>query len=263
MEIKINKQLARKVLSIVDHGLVKGLGEPEKGKMCIEAAVCFALGLPHSDNPPCVGKQVRNFKISLNDCSWSSDEARTKGMRKLAIAQLGSDFVDQKKFLELVGFDCITKILPVIVKNALKEDRNNKFVKERKDAEKLKPLLEKLESAKTFDEAKVIAKEVWDVYASASASVYAYAYAYAYASAYAYAYASAYASVYAYAYASASASVYAYAYASAKKNLVFNDQILNMTAQAGLDALIKLKSPGTKYLDLCEVQVVNGKKTHE
>src|SRR4051812_17912065 len=98
--ITINKVLARKVLKVVDAGLVGGLGVQEEGKMCIEAAVCFALGLPHGDNPPCVGENVRDFKISLNDCKWPSDRARTKGMRKLAIAQLGSNEISQSKFLE-------------------------------------------------------------------------------------------------------------------------------------------------------------------
>jgi hypothetical protein len=47
--------------------------------MCVEAAVCYALGLPHSDNPPCVGYAVRQYKIRLNDSNWSSNEARAKG----------------------------------------------------------------------------------------------------------------------------------------------------------------------------------------
>ncbi len=258
MEIKLTKEVARKVLKVVDAGLVSGLGVAEPGKMCVEAAVCFALGLPHDDNPPCVGNSVRNFKISLNDCKWSSDKARTKGMRKLAIAQLGSNEIDQTKFLELVGFECITKILPVIIENALKEDKDNKFVKDRDDAGKLKPLLAELKKVKTYKGAGKLAGKIWDVYASAyayayaSASAYAYAYAYASASAYAYASASAYAYAYAYAYASASASAYASAYAYAKKNPTFSDKILNMTAEAGLNALKKLKSPGVKWLDLCK-----------
>ena len=95
MEVTINKELAKKVLNVVDKGLVNGMGEAVPGKMCVEAAVCYALGLPHSDNPPCVGQNVRSFKISLNDQKWPTDKDRTKGMRKLAIAQLGSDEIDQ------------------------------------------------------------------------------------------------------------------------------------------------------------------------
>jgi hypothetical protein len=244
METKINKEMARKVLKIVDSGLVSGMGVAEPGKMCVEAAVCYAMGLPHSDNPPCVGESVRHFKIALNDCRWSSNEARTKGMRKLAIAQLGSNEIDQKKFIERVGFECITKILPVIIKNALEEDKDNKFVKDRKDEENLTPLLKKLSKAKTYKEAGELVEKVWEVYAfhaaaaADSASSYASSYAYAYASSYAYVYASSYAR--------AVASSYV------NKNPTFSDKILNMTAEAGLNALKKLKSPGVKWLDLCE-----------
>lgn len=89
--MELNEAVARKVLETVDAGLSSGLGVQKPGKMCVEAAVCYALGLPHGDNPPCVGVAVRAFKIRLNDSGWSSPEARAKGMRKLAIAQLGSD----------------------------------------------------------------------------------------------------------------------------------------------------------------------------
>lgn len=83
--------IARKVLETVDAGLVKGLGLPIPGKMCVEAAVNYAFGLPHGDSPSCVGAAVRAFKIRLNDSAWPTDKDRTEGMRKLAIAQLGRD----------------------------------------------------------------------------------------------------------------------------------------------------------------------------
>lgn len=86
MEIKLNKKVAEKIIKIIDKGLVSGLGVAEPGKMCVEAAVCYALGLPHGDNPQCVGKEVRAFKIALNDSWWPTDKDRTRGLRKLAIA---------------------------------------------------------------------------------------------------------------------------------------------------------------------------------
>src|ERR1700679_473096 len=88
--MEINLDLAKKVLSVVDAGLVSGMGVPEPGKMCVEAAVCYAMGLPHSDEPTCVSPALRRLKIRLNDSRWSSDAARTKGLRRLAVAQLGS-----------------------------------------------------------------------------------------------------------------------------------------------------------------------------
>lgn len=51
------------------------------GQVCIEAAICETLGMAHGDEPGCVAKTVREFKIALNDCDWSSPAARAKGLR--------------------------------------------------------------------------------------------------------------------------------------------------------------------------------------
>src|SRR5690242_4423850 len=98
--VELNEAVAAKVLKAVDAGLSQGLGEQKPGQMCVEAAVCYALGLPHGDNPPCVGSAVRAVKIRINDSNWSSKAARAKGMRRVAIAQLGSDKLDQTEFLK-------------------------------------------------------------------------------------------------------------------------------------------------------------------
>ena len=115
---EINEALARKVLSVVDAGLVNGMGLAAPGHMCVEAAVCYALGIAHSDEPPCVGAAVRRFKINLNDSQWSSDAARTKGMRLLAIAQLGSDTIDQRAFADMVIVGVVRRILPIALQAA-------------------------------------------------------------------------------------------------------------------------------------------------
>jgi hypothetical protein len=88
--IEITEKIAAKVLTIVDAGLTSGLGKPKPGEMCIEAAVCYALGEPHGDEPACVSKALRAFKIRLNDSDWSNRHARAMGLRRLALAQLGS-----------------------------------------------------------------------------------------------------------------------------------------------------------------------------
>src|ERR1700732_3111062 len=101
--MKITKTIAKKVLSVVDAGLVSGLGSPVPGQMCVEAAVCFALGLPHGDKPACVAPSLRLLKIRLNDSRWSSPSARAKGLRRLALAQLGSaGALDEKEFVKRV-----------------------------------------------------------------------------------------------------------------------------------------------------------------
>ena len=109
---EITKAVAEKVLATVDAGLVKGLGESEPGKMCVEAAVCYAMGLPHSDNPGCVSSAVRWFKIALNDADWSSNAARAKGMRRLALIQLGSvGVVDNVEFVTRLAMLTVNVII--------------------------------------------------------------------------------------------------------------------------------------------------------
>lgn len=85
------KALARKVIALINHGLIGGLGEPKPGEMCVEAAICYALEETHGDEPSCVDSRIRDFKIALNDCNWSSNMARARGLKRLAIASLGSD----------------------------------------------------------------------------------------------------------------------------------------------------------------------------
>ena len=115
-DVEINEAVARKILQTVDAGLVCGVGEPIPGQMCVEAAVCYALGLPHGDDPSCVGTAVRAFKIGLNDSAWSSSAARAQGMRALAVAQLGSDVIDQQQFSGLLLLRTIQKLCPVLLR---------------------------------------------------------------------------------------------------------------------------------------------------
>ncbi len=110
--ITVRRSHVVKLVELLSHGLVAGLGEQKPGKMCVEAAVCCALGLPHGDNPPCVGESIRNFKIGLNDSSWSSNQTRAKGMARLAIAQLGSDELNQREFSRLLALRVTQKLLP-------------------------------------------------------------------------------------------------------------------------------------------------------
>lgn len=117
MSYELNETIVKKILSTVDCGLSKGKGEPVPGHMCVEAAVCFAFGLPHSDNPPCVGPAVRAFKIELNDAQWSSDMARANGLRTISIAQLGSEKLDQNEFSKLLAERTIRIVLPIALRN--------------------------------------------------------------------------------------------------------------------------------------------------
>jgi hypothetical protein len=118
--IKITPKLITKIHTLLDAGLVCGVGKPEPGQMCVEAAICYALGLPHGDDPKCVLPVLRSIKISLNDQFWSSNAARAEGMRRLAIAQLGSDELDTKDFLMRVARMTIQTMLPSALRSAAK-----------------------------------------------------------------------------------------------------------------------------------------------
>lgn len=102
--IVITKEIASKVLETIDAGLTGGLGHPIPGQMCVEAAVCYALGLDHSDDPKCVGHAIRALKIALNDLQWPNDKERAKGLRRLGLIQLGSlGTVDEKLMIQKVA----------------------------------------------------------------------------------------------------------------------------------------------------------------
>ena len=55
----IDANIVQKILDMVDMGLVRGLGIQKPGKMCVEAVICYALGMPHNDKPNCVASSVR------------------------------------------------------------------------------------------------------------------------------------------------------------------------------------------------------------
>ena len=66
--------------------------------MCIEAAICYALNLPHGDNPNCVELSVSRYKIVINDSRhWISPQSRAKHLRNLGIAQIGSKGIVRRK----------------------------------------------------------------------------------------------------------------------------------------------------------------------
>jgi hypothetical protein len=243
--MKLTKRHARKVLEVVDAGLVHGMGEPEPGKMCVEAAVCYALGLPHGDDPPCVGKAVREFKIRLNDAQWSSDKARAKGMRRVAIAQLGSDEIDQRAFAKIVALETVRQILPIVLRNAARKIPAHKaaLLKAAKDCANAAAL------AAAGDAARDAARDAaWDAAVAAGDAARDAAWDAADAAE------AAEAAVAAVAARDAEAA-WAAAYAAgdaARAARAVPKKVLPIAAEIAVQALITLKSPGAKWLDLCE-----------
>src|SRR5262245_26523286 len=173
--MEITREIATKVRDVVDAGLSNGLGTPEPGKMCVEAAVCYALGLPHGDDPACVAPSLRRLKIGLNDRAWSSPRARAKGLRRLAVAQLGSAGVlDEQEFRRRVVDMTIRKAVPVGLRAAARV--NPQF------ADRLKAAALRCEQEGTREACQYARQEAhYDAVAAAAADAYSAADAAAYA----------------------------------------------------------------------------------
>ena len=219
-QINITQELVTKLLHTVDQGLVKGVGKPVPGQMCVEAAVCYALGMEHGDQPNCVDAALRQYKITLNDSIWSSNTARASGMRRLAVLQLGtSTGFNTQYFVEQLAFKTITILLA-------------KYLASKGYTE----LAENCAKATTLQEAKDAAADAArSAYFAAANAVYA-AY-YATNAAY-------YATNAAYA---ANAAAYA---ANAAEYAGTGDEYLLLSAKLAEDILIEMGVPAIKYLDL-------------
>jgi hypothetical protein len=231
----LTEAVAQKLLDTMDHGLVSGLGNPRPGQMCVEAAVCYALGLPHGDLPPCVGDAVRTFKIRLNDARWSSNQARARGMRKLAIAHLGSDTIDQAAFTEKVT----EGVIRLVVSLALRDAARVHHLAEHREA--LEAAAVRCQDEGTRD----AAQEACTVARAAAAAAAAVADATSAAIA-AYATDAADAADPATAAHAAACAHAAYATDAAARR----DAVLRLVAEIGLEALIDLQSRGCEWLYL-------------
>ncbi len=226
--MEINLDIAKKVLETVDAGLVQGMGKPIPGKMCVEAAVCYAMGLPHSDEPTCVSPAIRQLKIKLNDSNWSSNEARAKGMRRLALAQLGSaGVVDDRDFAKRVATLAIKVMVPLALRAAADIQKDPDHRQKLRDAANRCEVEGSLESAQS-------ARSVARAYAAAAAAAAAAANANAYAAAAAAA--------------AADAAANANADADAKKR----DEGLSLFAEGAVQVLIDMNAPGVQWLILTE-----------
>ena len=223
------KDLVSKVLEVVDVGLCRGVGNPEPGGMCVEGAVCYALGEPHGDKPSCVHAVVRAFVVRLNDAEWISDAGRAVGMRRLAIAQLGSNRIDGVKFAQIVAFETTRQIICRLAGEILKRD----------------DLAESCGKSGTLKEAQYASEKVRLAACYATPPAYAVEAA-AYAAARVVE-AAAYAAV-ASRYAAARAAVRA-ADSAVRAGRI---EYLLLSAKIGEQALLECGSPGCDYLFLCD-----------
>ena len=237
--MEITKEIAIKVRDTVDAGLVRGKGIPIPGSMCVEAAVCFAMGLPHSDEPTCVSPAIRALKIRLNDSDWSSDSARAKGMRRLALVQLGSaGAVDDNDFARRIAEMTIRKIVPI----ALRAAAVLHPAAEHKTALEVSAKLCELEGAGSA--AWSAARPAWSAAASARSAESAWSAARSAAE-------SAWSAESARSAAESAWSAAESAGSAAESAAV--DTVLSGFAESVVQVLIEMKAPGCQWLDLVPI----------
>jgi hypothetical protein len=251
--IEVTRAHAEKIVELLGHGLSSGLGTPEPGKMCVEALVCYALGLPHGDDPDCVSPALRSLKISLNDKPWSSPQARANGLRRLAVAQLGSaGALNDREFARRVAEMTIRVMVPLAMRAAATRVTSH--------AEAFEVAAVRCETEGTWEAAQAI-EQTAPAYAYAASAAATAAYAATAATA-TVVYASpasataAYpASATAYAYpASAAASYAADAADYAARAADDIDRVLSDFAECVVQILIEMNAPGCQFLDLVPVE---------
>lgn len=91
----------------------EGTGEQLPAWRCESYTFYYPL-LPHDDDTKCVGWAVRYLVFHINNREWSSDAARAEGLRKLVVAQLGSDKLDQFRFAHLVALKTVQRMCPLL-----------------------------------------------------------------------------------------------------------------------------------------------------
>lgn len=107
-----------KLREIVPAGLIGGKGTGAPGSLCIESAICLALGEPHGDNPSCVAPEDRAYAIVINDAPWPSPQARAEALLPLGLAQLGTAGTDRSAWVARVVEGTIRRVLPIALRAA-------------------------------------------------------------------------------------------------------------------------------------------------
>ena len=135
--------------------------------MCVEAAVCAALGLPHGDDPGCVIDSLREIKIALNDSDeWDSNKSRAEGLRRLAIAQIGTrGAIDEDEFTRRVKTLTIRTVVPIALRVAAKKIGGER-------AQALYDIADKCEANPTRENARRAEKIALDVTVAAYNAAY-------------------------------------------------------------------------------------------
>ncbi|CAM6053525.1 unnamed protein product [Sphagnum tenellum] len=220
------KDFIPKFDAFLSRGLCSGVGHRD-GQMCIEAAICAALDLPHGDAPTCVAHAVRAYKIRLNDCYWSSPEARAKGLRSIGIAQVGSaGVVDDKEFSKRMSEGTIRRLLPTLFREVFPNNQKLLAAADRCELEG---------SREAVKAARLAAYTVWAAEAAECAAMHGASVAYVAMQAAEVAWCSTNAAA---------------AARMAKEATKSGDKYLLLSADICLQVLKDLKSPGCAWLEL-------------
>lgn len=222
--------------TLLKRGLCKGLGSAD-GQMCIEAAICQALGEPFAAEPKCVAPAVRRYKIRINDSMrWKSAGSRAEALRDIGIAQIGSaGIVDDREFARRVSERTVRVLIPALFRDVFFNNTRCMAAAER------------CEKEGNIDAAR-----------EAQSAAYGYAYAYSAAASAAAADAAADATADATATAAdaaadaAAAAAYAYSAYSGKRD---PEKYLRLSVSLALEVLRELNSPGCQWI---EKEKING-----
>jgi hypothetical protein len=142
----ITRGLTDRIWELVGYGLPSGLGVRGHGTMCVQACVNAALEEGHGDRPFCVSSQMTTFGITLNDRNgWDSDKSRGEGLKRWAIAQLGSSEEPEQNFAKFFVEELFA---------------TGKFVDRLKEAGVPKKYLTRAKKIRAFPEAFELAKEI-------------------------------------------------------------------------------------------------------
>lgn len=93
MEFEITQQMVQNLLGYVKKGFCNGAGEVSDGQFCVQQAVNMATTMEAetSDGPNCVHKEFNCLGINLNDMEWRGPKTRAKGLKRLAVAEMGTE----------------------------------------------------------------------------------------------------------------------------------------------------------------------------
>lgn len=168
MDEKRKQEVAAKLRELIPQGLTGGVGRGEPGSLCVEAAICLAMGEPHGDEPTCVAAPDRAFAIRINDAAWSSKAARAEALLPLALAQLGTAGTDREAWVRRVVEGTIRRVVPLALRRAARAAPSH--------AERLEAAAARCAAEGTKDAARAAEAAAYDAaYAAAAYAAAAYA----------------------------------------------------------------------------------------